>query len=205
MSVEDDVIKIPKRLLFIAIILCLCINIFSVLMGILIGKGDLNWSEGEGQPLPQQELPEVSGQQSPIDSDLALFDEDSRDEQPADLTAYDAVSEKTSAAEPPPARPVERPVETKPEPRPRETAPDPTPSPPPVTAFWVQVAAFRDQPAAEKLQRRVVEKGYGARVLPEGAYFKVLVGPYRTRAEADRVKPKVNQTFKAKGWVRELR
>ncbi len=195
MSAEEDVIKIPKRLLFIAIIICLCINIFSVLMGILIGKGDLQWERRTAEPT--QDAQTVS--EDPLDREMALFDEPepARDER-VDLSGYDttpAPAERRAATPPP------KPAETNPTPRPTSPTAAPSQSGP---AYWVQIAALKDSGKAKAFQRRITEKGYGAQVRSEGAFYKIMVGPYVNRAEASRAKTKLDREFKAKGWVREL-
>jgi cell division septation protein DedD len=75
-----------------------------------------------------------------------------------------------------------------------------TPSSPPVAStptpsvggFSVQVAALRSQESAQQIVNQLVAKGYPATVvLPETGnpvrLFRVQVGPYADRAEADRI------------------
>ncbi len=59
---------------------------------------------------------------------------------------------------------------------------------PKVTGFSVQVGAVRSAAAANDLMRRLTQYGYQPRAVrdPDGL-LKVRVGPYRTRAEAQRV------------------
>ncbi len=74
----------------------------------------------------------------------------------------------------------------------RAVAPPPPPdtaaAAPKPTGFAVQVGAVRSPTAANELMRRLTQYGYQPRAVrdPDGL-LKVRVGPYRTRAEAQRV------------------
>ena len=71
-------------------------------------------------------------------------------------------------------------------------------------AWTVQVAAFRSLEPAEALQRALAASGYDAHVTPstgeEGtARYRVRVGSYPSRSEAEKVVERLRAGFRAKG------
>jgi len=66
----------------------------------------------------------------------------------------------------------------------------PTPTPP-ATGFRIQVAAVNTRAAADSITRRVKAAGFDAVVAAEKGLFKVRVGHYMTRAEAQAALPRV--------------
>jgi DedD protein len=77
---------------------------------------------------------------------------------------------------------------------PRENAPAPpaAQAPPPANGWMVQIAALRDRAAADAMVKRLSAKGYPTVVVEPAAgapaaSFRIRVGPYTDRAEAERV------------------
>lgn len=77
---------------------------------------------------------------------------------------------------------------------PRENAPAPPPAqaPPPANGWMVQIAALRDRAAADAMVKRLSAKGYPTVVVEPAAgapaaSFRIRVGPYADRAEAERI------------------
>jgi DedD protein len=77
---------------------------------------------------------------------------------------------------------------------PRENAPAPPPAkaPPPANGWMVQIAALRDRAAADAMVKRLSAKGYPTVVVEPAAgapaaSFRIRVGPYTDRAEAERI------------------
>jgi DedD protein len=101
-------------------------------------------------------------------------------------TAPAASTTARSAATPPPAAP-----------RSAEPAPAPKTSlPAPAASGWaLQVNAFRSRENADKEVAQLKAKGYPAFVVPgqAGGLFRVRVGPYAQRADADRVAARMRQ------------
>src|SRR3990172_4421061 len=92
-------------------------------------------------------------------------------------------------APPPPAPPV-RPV-LPPPPRPPAATPAPAPAP---ASYALQVGAFAVKTNAEKLQKRLEEKGYAVAVRPASPRLprhRVLVGEYTAQADAEGQREKV--------------
>lgn len=65
-----------------------------------------------------------------------------------------------------------------------------SPAPAKITEFWIQVASLRTVSTAEKLQGQMAEKGLSALITTsqQGSqtYYRVRLGPYPSRAEAER-------------------
>jgi cell division septation protein DedD len=84
-------------------------------------------------------------------------------------------------------------------------APAPTPavSSPPPPGFEIQVGAFGERGAADVLVQKLQRAGYQARIVPtEGAArFKVRVGPYATRADAESRARSLKAEHRLPTWV----
>ena len=100
------------------------------------------------------------------------------------LTFYETLTkeEKEGAAERKAAK-----EETK-----REEERAPEVKPPAAELYFVQVASFRQEANAKSLMRRLKEKGYKVRIvqvtLGKGKWWRVKVGGFAERGEAERVK-----------------
>jgi cell division septation protein DedD len=72
-------------------------------------------------------------------------------------------------------------------------------------SFYVQVVAGRDRASIEKLIEQLKQKGYRARLFSEregaGSLFKVRVGGYAERREADAAAEKLRQDGYSGAWV----
>jgi cell division protein FtsN len=68
-----------------------------------------------------------------------------------------------------------------------------------VTEYWIQAGSFSSASRADEISRRLEERGLAAhtttRDLNGKTHFRVRVGPYTSRAEAE----------KFLGWIRELK
>jgi DedD protein len=108
-----------------------------------------------------------------------------------------------------------------PTPRVAEAAAKPTPTPkaatthpggaaqpqpqPAAGSLTIQVGAFRERERADGVVAQLKKKGYPARVAApageKGGLFNVTVGPYKTRAEADRVMTRLAQQERFKPFL----
>jgi hypothetical protein len=84
-------------------------------------------------------------------------------------------------------------------------APEPPAAEAPEGAFYVQVVAGRDRSAVERLIQELKGKGYPVKLFSEregrGALYKVRVGGYADRAQADEMAEKLRQEGHAGAWV----
>ena len=69
------------------------------------------------------------------------------------------------------------------------------------TGFVVQVAAVRQRAAANALARRLGTKGYPAFVTIAGPNFRVRVGKYNDRREAESVAGRLEEEEQFKPWI----
>jgi cell division septation protein DedD len=108
-------------------------------------------------------------------------------------------------AMPKPVVPAPERAET-PEARPARAAVDPVAtvrdlSEPTGSGFVVQVAAVRERLEANNMARRLADKGYPAFVTTAGANFRVRVGKYDNRGEADAVAERLRRDERIEPWV----
>jgi len=172
---DRDVHEIPlsgKQLVFLFMTgVVLLVIVF--LLGVSVGRG-------------VDEVPVQAGETSvPLE---ALPTETS----PADLGFHDELTGAEAGA-----APDETPTPPPPAPPPPETSPpaDPEPAQPPpsneatsATGWKVQVGAY-GKPNADRVLARLTDLGYPAflATLPSDALYRVRVGPFADRAEAERV------------------
>ena len=78
---------------------------------------------------------------------------------------------------------------------------DATLAEPPGTGFVVQVAAVRQRAAANAMARRLGTKGYPAFVTIAGPNFRVRVGKYNDRHEAESVAGRLEEEEQFKPWI----
>jgi len=83
-----------------------------------------------------------------------------------------------------------------------------TATPPPtggVTVYAVQVAAVGTAGAADETMRQLAAAGYQARVVREAGLFKVRVGSYRSRDEAQRIQAELRRKLGGTPFIVEER
>jgi cell division septation protein DedD len=160
----------------------------------------------------------------PVDEDLSYAQ---RLDTPG--SAADRPSPKPAAPEPAPETEPQpaaatRPETKKPEPAPKAAAPpkaapapkaEPpapapvpaavSPAPGPGSGYAVQVAALNKRSEADAIAKRLTSKGYAAyvQVPPNGAtsIFRVRVGTFKTRREAETVAAKLQKEEQFKPWI----
>jgi hypothetical protein len=84
---------------------------------------------------------------------------------------------------------------------PRRTTADTAPAPRRTGAFTVQVAAYDTRAAAERLATTLRGQGLEARVVGSAKPFRVRVGRYATRGEAETASDRVDRIAKSKSIV----
>jgi cell division septation protein DedD len=134
----------------------------------------------------------------------------------AEPAPADAPSPKADApaAETAPAPAAAKPVEKPAAPKPAATAPAPAPAAAANTAastepagagFAIQVAALREKAEADTIVKRLASKGYPAYVVApaKGApsVYRVRVGKFTERREADSVAARLQKEEQFKPWI----
>jgi cell division protein FtsN len=80
----------------------------------------------------------------------------------------------------------------------------PKPTQPP-SGFWVQVDSLSSKDQAQSRRLGLAQAGFKAAIVPgagpKGAVYRVRVGPYGTREEADRAASDLARKAKVKPWV----
>lgn len=133
MSGKDDGVFVSRRIIIIVILVSLCVNVFFLMMGILIGKDDLKWQAGQ-EDKPHEQTTQVSENattQDNLSKDLSLFEGDLADEDtrrppiPEEAVKHDGSSaiQTDSASEPVETEPLTPPVEVESKPEPKREEP----------------------------------------------------------------------------------
>jgi cell division septation protein DedD len=153
MSGKDEGVFVPRRIIIIVILVSLCVNVFFLMMGILIGKDDLKW-QADQEDKPQEQAEQVAQSntsQDSLDKDLMLFDGDPVDQDtrrppiPEEAVKHDGTANPITSSAPeteqptlatpePETVPVTKPEikpETKPEAKPETKREEPVKAQPP--------------------------------------------------------------------------
>lgn len=208
---DEDVREIQlggKELVFL-FIAATVVSVVIFLCGVLVGRGALAAGRLTGTagvapdpgPAAASELtafPDIGTTAAPYQ--LSYPDRLGRDEPPVEnLKVLAAVPDEVVV--PPPA--VTEPAG----PSPAVQAPwDPAAAPPARTGFVVQVAALRERYAADAIANRLIDKGYPAYVLAPAqgapaAVYRVRVGTYENRREAEEVAARLESEEQFKPWI----
>ncbi|HSM51141.1 MAG TPA: SPOR domain-containing protein [Thermoanaerobaculia bacterium] len=199
---------------FVVLLSCLLIAFFS---GIWIGRGG-----AEGRPAPAASEVEAAAGEVPLE-EFRFFSEDRKalpvptpapaparperiEPQPGQSLAEDVGAPEPVAASPAPVLPTATPRPT--------AAPPPTPAPPrptvapaaaPAGAFYVQVFSSGLEERAKRFQEEVGRLGHPAfisKVTRDGReIFRVRVGPFPTREEAQPVLERIRQRINREAIV----
>ena len=105
------------------------------------------------------------------------------------------------APEPAPVVPEPAPVAPQPAAAPVTAVADAALAEPPGTGFVVQVAAVRQRAEANTIARRLSTKGYPAFVTISGPNFRVRVGKYDDRREAESVAGRLQEEEQFEPWI----
>lgn len=194
---------------FVLVLACLLASFF---LGVWVGEGEELTQEarlgepaeltapGPGEPLPEGAV----GERSFFSDDLPL--------EPAD----DSPTPAEGPAQDPPPRPRVAPEEVAPEPAPPpppaqeapvpdQPAPTRTTLPPGSEGFVVQVFSSRDQAQAQKVLDRLIRSEQDAFLLPQEVagevMYRVRIGPFRQRAQAEDVAERVRSEFGLDTWI----
>jgi cell division septation protein DedD len=169
-------------------------------------------------PLSAESDPTAAAPPPATPEDLKYFERLEREQQlseklkpPAgNAPAAGAPERVATAAAIPKAAPVAPPSPVPDTPKPAAAKPAP-PAPPPDSpssnpgpGYAVQVAALNSRGEAEAMVKRLTSKGYAAFVLAPGGtptVFRVRIGPFETRREADAMAARLEKEEQFKPWV----
>ncbi|HOC17428.1 MAG TPA: SPOR domain-containing protein [Vicinamibacterales bacterium] len=205
-----------KQLVFLAMTGCVVL-VVAFLFGVLVGRGaraqepaatmevqadaEVTPPGHAADPAPVNASPSAAplSVPEPIDDELS-YPKRLEDGGPANDTLAAA---KTSA--PPPA-PAAAPPSTAPAPAKPAAAPaDKALAEPPGQGYAVQIVALRDRAKAEAVARRLAGKGHRAYLVAPGArgsaMYRVVVGKFKSRQEAEQVKRRIEKEEQFKPWI----
>jgi len=186
--------------------------VVAFLCGVLVGRGVKDQAAAEGteaavtlpagEPAPEESASGGSGAAPPP----AVTPPPPVDE---DLSYQARLEGKAPAVEPPKPAPAAKPASG--------TPPAPPPAQPPAKAsaavaepgtgagWLVQVAALGGRSKADAVAKRLVGKGYRAFVMAPGPKgnrtYRVVVGRFKTRPEAEEAKRRLEKEEQFKPWI----
>ncbi|MDP1571810.1 MAG: SPOR domain-containing protein [Vicinamibacterales bacterium] len=201
-----------KQLVFLFMAVTV-VSVVIFLCGVLVGRGVASArgvaepaaAEAAGPDAPQGELAAVApgpgGAPATANEDLSYYDR---------LSAGEPVDEPLQEA-PPPAGNTPEAAAAPPVPDPPPVAPAPvdtastTPGEPAGDGFAIQVAALLERTEADALARRLSSRGYPAYVIAPTPgtprVFRVRVGKFAERREAETVAARLEKEEQFKPWI----
>jgi cell division septation protein DedD len=197
-----------KQLVFLfmsVVVAAVVVFLLGVLVGrdVLAQRGPLEaLAPSDAAPVADAAVPAVAPSSAPT---AAANEELSY---PSRLANSEPAPEKLRpASEPPPVRATAPPADAAPAPPPVQTASASAVglSEPAGDGFAIQVAALRQRAEADGVARSLATKGYPAYVLdPESGappVFRVRVGKFKERSEAESVAARLQQEEQFKPWI----
>ncbi len=205
--VEDDEYHLDNRKsrLLISGAAVTCILVF--VLGFLVGRYFPINNASQKRTSEAPSLSEGSGHQAAVEapapkSEFTFYDELSKKGPDAGIPAQGQTPSVTNpapspavGAKPPQTLPADKPSEHAETSKPAESREAPIPAVAGTqkliaSQYTIQVGAFEDRPAAEKLAGNLKQKGYPSYILPKtvpgkGTFHRVRVGRYQDRAEAE--------------------
>ena len=192
-----------------------CVAIF--LLGVLVGRGVRS---ERGQELVEASAAPATETPAPAITPQPVADAGPPSAEPPAPTSDDELSyHKRLEGDTPPAEDLKAPAQAQAKeppaaapPKPAAAAPSPPPSSEPAAgagrpgAWVVQLVALRDRSAAGSIVTRLTSKGYPAFVVNPAAgspapVFKVQVGRYNDRREAEQVARRLEKEEQFKPWI----
>jgi cell division protein FtsN len=145
-----------------------------------------------GPPAELTPAPEPEGEPEPATGN---------DDEPARPAADERRQERRARAEETPAR------ENRQEGAPARTAPPPAEPALPKGSVVIQVFSSADQEQSERIRDQLIAGGHQAYLSPVErggrTMFRVRLGPFASRAEADKVSETIRKVYKLDTWVTE--
>ncbi len=193
------------------------------LFGVLVGRGarspesafvaadsattaDTALPGGGTEPAPVAAPPSAAPLSAPEPIDDELSYPQRLEGQPPPDDSLAAAARTAPAAKPPAAPAVTPPAAKASAPEPAATAAGAgLRAEPPGPGYAVQVVALRDRAKAEAVARRLASKGHRAYLVAPGgrggAMYRVVVGKFKSRQEAEQVKRRIEKEEQFKPWI----
>jgi DedD protein len=211
-------IALTNRQVLVAFVILLVCVLAAFFAGVWVGRGSPAAAadapqQAAAEPTPSAEQPE----------ELAFFNEGGENagagggrpnlrdlaENPRqgttlaeDLGVEDA---PRPGASPPPAAPGGEPEAERPGPGAAPSAAQPagtaTVQPAPPGALFIQVFSSRDELQARRLETRLRAAGFKAFLSPAGDKYRVRIGPFAARPDAEATAVKVRRDFRVDTWI----
>jgi cell division septation protein DedD len=214
-------LQLTGKGLFLGLCLLFLISGWMFVLGVLVGRGtapvtfDIQALQKELLALKESMVKqekramEIDSAKAGAKSSLEFYEALKKKEKDEKIQIVEKKAPPKAPPETPPAAPPPSPLtsqkrvsKSKAAPEKKETVPDlPDVTPSPSGTLAVQVASVKDIAAAEALVKKLEQLGYAgfskmAEVPNKGTWYRVRVGPYRTKAEAEKVRQKlIKDTF----------
>jgi cell division septation protein DedD len=198
-------IQLNGKQLFFLFMAVVVVSVVIFLCGVLVGRGvrtERSPIDALAAPTPAPAVADAAGAPAPPSGAPRTANEDLS--YPSRLASGNAPVEKLRPTPPPAAAPAEaaRARQTTPAPA---AAPADAPSEPAGAGFAIQVAALRQRAEADAVARGLAGKGYPAYVMnPDSgapAVFRVRVGKFADRNEAESVAARLQKEEQFKPWI----
>jgi cell division septation protein DedD len=204
-------IALTNRQVLVAFVILLCCVLLAFFAGVWVGRGS---------PAAAADAPQQAAQPSPAAAEqpqeLAFFNDEAGAqsgtqarpdlEQLAQKPRQDTTLAQdlgvAGAPSPPPPAPTPSPAGTA-----TGTAPAAGPgasaAPPaaPAGALFIQVFSSRDELQAKRLETRLRAAGFKAFLSPAGAMYRVRIGPFTVRSDAETAAARARRDFRVDTWI----
>jgi DedD protein len=205
------------------------VSVVIFLCGVLVGRGVravraaavADQTAAAIEPVPQAALapastpagsdPTTAAAPPPTADDLSYFNRLEKQAPPTEnlRPAFADANPSASARQAPASVPTPAPKtpapKVLPEPRPAAVAASSAPSAPAGEGYVIQVAAMKEHGDADAMAKRLSSKGYSAFVMAPGAagpaMYRVRVGKFKTKREAEAVAARLQTEEQFKPWI----
>ena len=207
-------IALTNRQVLVAFVILLCCVLASFFAGVWVGRG----SPAAAADTPQEATAEPTPSAQP--EELAFFNDgeggttgDRPDLQDLaqnprqgttlaeDLGVKDAPRAGASPAPAAPDGEPDAPPGPEAEPSAAPIATTSAASPAPAGALFIQVFSSRDELQARRLETRMRAAGLKAFISPAGPMFRVRIGPFTARGDAEAAAARAKRDFRVDTWI----
>ncbi len=213
-------IALTNRQVLVAFVILLCCVLAAFFAGVWVGRGSPAAAADAPQQAAAQATPSATSPQ-----ELAFFNDGEGGSKAAegrpdleemaakprrDTTLAQDLGVDAAAATPAPAAPASSaPATASPQPTaPPAASAAPPPAPAasaaaaaPAGALFIQVFSSRDELQAKRLETRLRAAGFKAFLSPAGVMYRVRIGPFAARPDAETVAARARRDFRLDTWI----